>query len=145
MKTSSTLITLFMIVCAVLTAGTAVRADEGEHLSLGYDTLRPATNIDAKNPSPSSLTVKYGFGLLKDIKPYIGTGLAYILPGEPKPGESPSKIKAGVAGQAGMKIDLGVGSSLKIDYKYLHVVPDQPRGETGSSPQSIGVGVEIKF
>lgn len=132
-----------MMVCAVLTVATA-RADDGERLSLGYDTLRPAAN-DAKTPSPSSLTVKYGFGLLKDVKPYIGTGLAYILPGEAKPGESPSRIKAGVAGQAGMKIDLGVGSSLKIDYKYLHVTPDQPRGDTGSNPQSIGVGVEIKF
>jgi outer membrane protein W len=144
MKKKSTLIALFMALCTLLTVGTIVRADESERLSLGYSALTPAAN-DAKKPSPSALTVKYGFGLLKDVKPYVGTGLAYILPSETKPGENPARIKTGVAGQAGLKIDLGVSSSLNIDYKYLRVTPDQTRTDSGSTPQSIGIGLEIKF
>ncbi len=144
MKKRSTLSAVFIIVCAVLTVGTGARADGDEHLSLGYSVLSPTAN-DIKSPSPSSLTVKYGFGLLKDISTYVGTGVAYVLPPEVRPGENLVKMKTGVAGQAGVKIDLGAGSLLKIDYQYLHVTPDQTHGDSGPTPQSIGVGLEIKF
>jgi len=119
-------------------------AGESGSLSLGYSSLS-LVEKESKTPLPSSLMVKYGFSLLKDIKPYVGTGVAYLLPQETKPGEIPAKIKTGLAGQAGIKIDLDIRSSLKIDYKFLHVNPDQTRTENSTSPQSIGIGLEIKF
>lgn len=146
MDKRSPFIALLAIACPLLTLtmGTIACAGDSERLSLGYGSLRPVGD-DAKTPSPSSLTVKYGFGLLKDITPYIGTGVAYVLPPDAKPGESQARIKTGLAGQAGMKINLGAGSWLKIDYQYLRVTPDQTRSDSGSPPQSIGVGLEIKF
>lgn len=130
---------------ALLAVTATGHADQLERLSLGFDRLVPSADKEL-TATPTALTMKYGFGLLKGIKPYLGTGVAYILPSEGKPGESaPSKLKTGLAGQAGVKIDLGSSSLLKVDYQYLRVTPDPQRGDNSTTPQSIGIGLEIKF
>lgn len=90
------------------------------------------------------MTAKYGFSFAKDFKPYLGTGLAYSFQPEAKPGDT-IKIKAGVAGQAGFSYLLGGNSSLNIDYKYFNVVQGATHGDSKTAPQSLGVGLEIKF
>ena len=134
----------FIFVNALLTIVAIAQAGENDSLSLGYGSLSPVAR-DAKTPSPNSLTIKYGFSLLKDIRPYVGTGVAYVLPADARLGDNPVRIKTGLAGVAGIKFDLGISSSLKIDYKYLRVNPDQSGVNNGTPPQSIGVGLEIKF
>jgi hypothetical protein len=49
-----------------------------------------------------------------------------------------------VVGQAGFNYLLGAKSALKFDYKVLTVTPDTVR-DPKTPPQSIGVGVDIKF
>jgi len=134
----------FIIVNLLLALVAIAQAGENNSLSLGHGSLSQLA-MDAKAPSPNSLTIKYGFSLLKDIRPYVGTGVAYILPADAKSPDNTAKIKTGVAGTAGIKIDLGINSSLKIDYKYLHINSDQTGGNSGAAPQSIGIGLEIKF
>ena len=115
-----------------------------KNFSLGYGSLNPGV-IDTKAPSPCALTAKYGFSFTKDFQPYVGTGLAYSITPEIKPGDTTQRIKTGVAGQAGFKFRLYENSSLSFDYKYLHLEPDVLHGNSCTSPQSLGVGVDIKF
>jgi outer membrane protein W len=136
--------TVFIVVNLFIAVLTTANAGVDNNLSVGYSQLSLVVK-DTKIPSPSALTVKYGFSLLKDIKPYIGTGLAYVLPADATASGNPTKIKTGLAGTAGIKIDLGISSSLKIDYKYLHLNSNQTEVNNSTSPQSIGVGFEIKF
>lgn len=112
-----------------------------DRLSLGYGSVTQKTD-DPKAPPPSLLTAKYGFKSLKGFSPYLGTGLAYTLQSAVKPGEK-AKITTGIAGQAGFTYLLDEHSSLNIDYNYLHLSPDQKNND--NPPQSIGVGVKIKF
>lgn len=100
--------------------------------------------LDTKISIPSALNLKYGITLLEGITPYVGTGLAYILPTETNPGEPPNKTKKGVAGQAGIKIDLTPNSSFKMDYQYMYIAPDSASG-TPLKPHSLGLGLQIKF
>jgi outer membrane protein W len=144
---STIVITIFLAVvaCIVLRWSDLSYADEFyKSFSLGYGSLNPGP-ADAKAPSPSVLTAKYGFSFSKDFQPYVGTGLAYSTPPDIKPGDSAQRIKTGVAGQAGFKFRLDDNSSLRLDYKYLHLEPDLLHGGSSAPPQSLGVGVEIKF
>lgn len=127
-----------------LMAGIAPTHAEEAHnnLSLGFGSLTQASDDPKAPPPPSLLTAKYGFKATNGFKPYLGTGLAYTLRQENKPGDK-TRINAGVAGQAGFSYLLGENSSLNIDYKYLHLSPDSKHGDT--PPQSIGVGIKINF
>lgn len=121
-----------------------VSADEFyRQFSLGAGTLTDAPT-DIKAPEPGVVTAKYGFKISKDFLPYMGTGLAYTYQPDIKTGDI-TKLKTGVAAQFGFNYLLGINSSLKLDYKYLTVSPDQQRGDSKSPPQSIGIGLDIKF
>jgi outer membrane protein W len=99
---------------------------------------------DAKAPEPGVVTAKYGFKIAKDFMPYMGTGLAFTYQPDIKTGDI-TRLKTGVAAQFGFNFLLGENSTLKMDYKYLSVSPDQPRGDSGPAPQSLGIGLDIKF
>jgi outer membrane protein W len=132
------------IACIAMLKGTVCYAgDITDGFTLGPGTLQPVTT-DTAGKNPGVLTAKYGFSLLKDFTPYIGTGLAYILPQEAGVTDT-SKLKTGVAGQAGVSFNLGSSSALVIDYKYLRLMNDTPNSGQGSPPQSVGIGVKIKF
>ncbi|GFE60466.1 outer membrane protein [Geobacter sp. AOG2] len=133
------------IACTAILKAAICCADDGkEGFSLGYATLQPVAT-DTTDKHPGVLTAKYGFSLLKDITPYVGTGLAYVLPQETVVTDTPTKLKTGLAGQAGVSFNLGGNSSLVIDYKYLHFANDTPNSDKGTPPQSVGIGVNIKF
>ena len=129
------------IITSVVLATTSISFADEDHsrFSLDYGRLTPAP-VDPKAPEPGCVTATYGFSFAKKFKPYVGTGLAYSFQPEDKHGDI-KKIKTGVAGQAGFSYLLGENSSLNIDYKYLHVTPDSLQ----EPPQSLGVGLEIKF
>lgn len=140
-----TALTGLIIVCIAILKATVCYADEGKDgFSLGYGTLQPVATTTA-DKHPGVLTAKYGFSLLRAVTPYVGTGLAYVLPQETVVTDTSTKLKTGVAGQAGVSINLGSNSSLIIDYKYLHFTNDPPNSDKGTPPQAVGIGVNIKF
>jgi outer membrane protein W len=145
MKHVTIITTLRAILCCGMLALTTISCaeEEGSRLSLGYTSMNLAP-ADPKAPAPAAVTAKYGFGSAKDFKPYLGTGLAYSYQPEAKPGDT-TKIRAGVAGQAGFRYLLGGNSSLSFDYKYFNVTPDPTRGDSRTAPHSLGVGFDIKF
>jgi outer membrane protein W len=101
-------ITIFLAVvaCIELRESNFTYADGlYKSFSLGYGSLNPGAN-DKKAPSPKVLTAKYGFSFANNIRPYVGTGLAYSIPPDVKPGDTLQRIKTGVAGQAGFKFQL---------------------------------------
>ena len=119
-------------------------ADEFYHqFSLGGGSLTAAPT-DTKAPEPGSVTAKYGFKIDKYFMPYMGTGLAYTYQPDVKTGDI-TKLKTGVAAQFGFSYLLGINSTLKLDYKYLTVSPEQQRGDSKTPPQSLGIGLDIKF
>jgi outer membrane protein W len=117
--------------------------DRYRHFSLGSGGLTAAP-VDPKAPEPGVVTAKYGFNIAKDFIPYMGTGLAYTYQPDTRTGDI-TKFKTGVAAQFGFNYLLGTNSTLKLDYKYLAVSPDQARGDTKTPPQSLGIGLDIKF
>ncbi|NTV48375.1 MAG: outer membrane beta-barrel protein [Geobacteraceae bacterium] len=121
----------------------AFAGEDYKQFSLGADSLGMAPS-DAKSPDPGVVTAKYGFKIAKDFMPYMGTGLAYTYQPDSKTGDI-TKIRTGVAAQFGFKYLLGTNSTLKLDYKYLSVSPDLPRGDSRTPPQSLGIGFDIKF
>jgi outer membrane protein W len=126
----------------MVTGATPSLSDDAiRHISLGYDRFTTATP-DPKNPSPSVIGAKYGFGGERGFKPYLGTGVAYTLLPEVKAGDT-MKLKTGVSAQAGASYQLGGNLSLNLDYKYLYIAPEAQHGN--APPQSIGIGVNIKF
>ena len=132
------------IACIAMLNGAVCRAgDAKDGFMLGTGALQPVTT-DIAGKNPGVLTAKYGFSLLKDFTPYIGTGLAYILPQEAGVTDTSTKLKTGLAGQAGVSFNLGVNSALVIDYKYLRLTND-PTNSGNTTPQSLGIGVNIKF
>ena len=145
--THSAIVALFAGI--VLCCAARCFAGEAEsRFSLGYGSLTqvPAdikSPADAKAPLSGLLTAQYGFGMAQEFKPYLGTGLSYSIPQDTKPGDS-LRIKTGLAGQAGFSYLLGGNSTLKFDYKILTPTPDAAR-DSKSTPQSLGVGVDIKF
>lgn len=114
-----------------------------QRFSLGGARLT-TTPSDVKAPEPGIVTAKYGFKIAKDFLPYMGTGLAYTYQPDAKTGDV-TRLKTGVAAQFGFNYLLGTGLTLKMDYKYLSVSPDQQHGDTKTTPQSLGIGLDIKF
>jgi opacity protein-like surface antigen len=110
-------------------------------LTGGRLTTAPA---DVKAPEPGIVTAKYGFKIMKDFVPYMGTGLAYTYQPDAKTGDV-TRLKTGVAAQLGFSYLLGENSTLKLDYKYLNVSPEQSHGDPRTPPQSLGIGLDIKF
>jgi outer membrane protein W len=110
--------------------------------SLGGGNLT-STPTDAKAPEPGIVTAKYGFRIAKDFIPYMGTGLAYTYQPDAKTGDV-TRLRTGIAAQFGFSYLFGVNSMLKLDYKYLSVSPEQQRGDP-KIPQSLGIGLDIKF
>lgn len=105
-------------------------------------TTAPA---DAKAPQPGIVTAKYGFKIAKDFMPYMGTGLSYSYQPDTRTGDV-TRLRTGVAAQFGFDYLLGENLTLKLDYKYLTVTPEMPRGDTRTAPpQSLGIGLDIKF
>ncbi|MGD0585974.1 MAG: OmpW family outer membrane protein [Oryzomonas sp.] len=130
---------------AVLTGAVCYAGDVQDGFTLGSGTLQPVTT-DTAGKNPGVVTATYGFSLLKDFTPYIGTGLAYVLPQDDViTTDTSAKLKTGVAGQAGVSFNLGINSALVIDYKYLRLTNDSPNSDKGTPPQSLGIGVKIKF
>lgn len=107
----------------------------------GRITAAPA---DAKAPELGIVTAKYGFKISKEFMPYISTGLSYTYQPDSKTGDI-TKLKTGAAAQFGFNYLLGSNLTLKMDYKYLTVSPEQQRGDTRTPPQSFGIGLDIKF
>ncbi|MDD2542346.1 MAG: outer membrane beta-barrel protein [Desulfuromonadaceae bacterium] len=111
--------------------------------SLGVGSLT-ATPHDVMAPEPGVITAQYGFKIANDFMPYLGTGLAYTYQPDMKSGEI-INFKTGVAAQLGFSYSLGTNSTLKLDYKYLSLSPEQPHGDSNAPPQSLGIGLDIKF
>lgn len=145
MKNLQTKISAFLFVCLImyLCASLAFAEELYRQFSLGGDSLTTAP-ADAKAPEPGVVTAKYGFKIAKDFLPYMGTGLAYSYQPDSRTGGM-TNVKTGVAAQLGFTYLLGTGSTLKLDYKYLSLSPEQPHGDSKTAPQSIGIGLDIKF
>lgn len=114
-----------------------------KRFSLGGETLTSAPD-DPKDPEPGVVTAKYGFKISKDFMPYMGTGLAYTYQADMNSGEM-TNLKTGVAAQVGFNYLLGTKATLKFDYKYITVAPEQAQGDVRKPPQSLGIGLDIKF
>lgn len=145
MKNPRTKIPALLLLCFVMYLhASSVSAEElYRQFSLGGDSLTTAPP-DTKAPEPGVVTAKYGFRITKDFLPYMGTGLAYSYQPDSRTGGM-TNVKTGVAAQLGFTYLLGTGSTLKLDYKYLSLSPEQPRGDVETAPQSIGIGLDIKF
>lgn len=100
--------------------------------------------VDAKAPDPGVVTAKYGFTIAKDFIPYMGTGVAYTYRSDAQTGDI-INLKTGMAAQVGFNYLLGENLILKMDYKYLTVSPEQQHGDPRTAPQSLGIGLDIKF
>lgn len=138
------IIALLSICFLMLRHAPLALADEiYQQLSLGAGNLGMAPS-DAKSPEPGVVTAKYGFKIAKDFMPYMATGLAYTYQSDTKTGDI-TKLKTGLAAQFGFNYLLGTNTTLKLDYKYLSVSPELPRGDTRTPPQSLGIGFDIKF
>ncbi len=138
-------VSAFLILCfAMFLHASAASAEElYRQFSLGGGRLTTAPS-DAKAPEPGVITAKYGFKIAKDFMPYMGTGLAYTYQPDMKTGDI-TRLRTGVAAQFGFSYLLGENSTLKLDYKYLTVSPEQQRGDPRTPPQSLGIGLDIKF
>jgi outer membrane protein W len=140
-KNISAVLSLCLVMLLHAIPGAAEDFNRG--LSLEGESLTIAP-VDAKDPLPGVVTAKYGFKIARDFMPYVGTGLAYTFQPDLKTGDI-TKIKTGVAAQFGFNYLLGTNATLKFDYKYLSLSPEQPRGDSSTTPQSLGIGLDIKF
>lgn len=134
---------LFFCLVMLMITSFSFAEERYQQFSLGSGGLTAAPS-DAKAPEPGIVTAKYGFKIAKDFMPYMGTGLAYTYQPDTRTGDV-TKLKTGVAAQFGFNFLLGINSTLKLDYKYLAVSPEQGRGDTKAPPQSLGIGLDIKF
>lgn len=134
---------LFLCFAAFLHVSQCSAEDLYQQFSLGGGRLTTAPS-DIKAPEPGAVTAKYGFKIAKDFQPYMGTGLAYTYQPDIKTGDI-TRLRTGVAAQFGFSYLLGEHSTLKLDYKYLSVSPEQTRGDSRTAPQSLGIGLDIKF
>jgi len=122
-------------------------------LSYASDAKQPALGVGPALPppvetqllAPESLTLKYKPDASKTFKPYLGTGLAYSTKTQDTNIEPKQEIKAGVGASAGLGVKLGKDTSLKVDYKYLYLVPDAKNIHDGTKPQEIGIGLDMHF
>lgn len=110
---------------------------------MGAGNLTNASS-ETKTVIPGAVTAKYGFNVKKRFIPYIGTGLAYSYHSDSKTGDI-TNLKTGVAAQVGFNYLLGTGLVLKLDYKYLSISQDLPKGDANSTPQSLGIGLDVHF
>jgi outer membrane protein W len=124
---------------------TSSHAEEQSPLSVEHGIMTSA-GTDAKSQAPGSLTAKYGLGVDKVFKPYIGAGLGYAptSPAENKFGEAGTGFKTGIAYQFGFDYKLDEKSSLNVDYKHLSIPSDVKRGNE-STPSLLGFGLNVKF
>ncbi len=145
-RTSGYIQHIRLAVVLLLAAGLPAYAAEGKSgLSVGHGSLL-GSDADPKSPAVGALTAKYGFNVSKELKTYVGTGLAYSIPGEEKQGNGKSTLKTGVAGQAGVSYQIGERFQFNIDYKYIQMAPEQNPTRGNEPPaQKIGVGVDIIF
>jgi outer membrane protein W len=134
---------LFLCLVMLVNVIPGAAEDFNRGLSLEDESLTMAP-IDAKDPLSGVVTAKYGFKIARDFMPYVGTGLAYTFQPDLKTGDI-TRIKTGVAAQFGFNYLLGSNSTLKLDYKYLSLSPEQLRGDSKATPQSLGIGLDIKF
>ena len=134
---------LLLCFIAPLQAASGHAEDLYQQFSLDGGRLTTAP-VDAKAPEPGVVTAKYGFKISKDFMPYMGTGLAYAYQPDTKTGDM-TRLRTGVAAQVGFSYFLNENLTLKFDYKYLTLAPEQQRGDTKSAPQSLGIGLQIKF
>jgi len=134
---------LFLLFAMFLQVSPGSAEELFQQFSLGGGRLTTAPS-DTKAPEPGVVTAKYGFKIAKDFMPYMGTGLAYTYQPDTKTGDI-TRFKTGVAAQFGFSYLLGENSTLKLDYKYLSVSPELPRGDSRTAPQSLGIGLDIKF
>lgn len=134
---------LFISLVLQLYASTASADEPVEGLSLGGATLA-MTPPDPKISEHSVLTAKYGFKVAKDFLPYFGTGLAYTYQPDSRTGDI-TNLRTGIAAQIGFSYFLDTGLTLKLDYKYLSLPPEKSLGDARETPQSIGIGLDIKF
>lgn len=126
-----------------MTTSLGLAEDLSQQLSLGNSSLTEAP-YDVKDPEPGIITARYGFIFAKDFIPYLGTGLAYSYRSDARNGDI-TDLKTGLAAQIGFNYLLGTNSTLKLDYKYLSLSPEQSRGDSRTPPQSLGIGLDIKF
>jgi outer membrane protein W len=134
---------LFFLLVMLLQSSPTCADELYQRFSLGGGSLTTAPT-DAKAPEPGVVTARYGFRIAKDFVSYMGTGLAYTYQPDTKSGDV-TRLRTGVAAQFGFNFLLGTNSTLKLDYKYLTVSPDLPRGDTRTPPQSLGIGLDIRF
>jgi opacity protein-like surface antigen len=135
---------LFLLLCHVcINVSPGYSQTSSQQFSLDGGNLSGAP-ADAKAPEPGAVTAKYGFMISKDFMPYMGTGLAYAYQPHVWSGDV-TNFKTGLAAQFGFSYLLGGNSTLKLDYKYLTVAPEQQRNESRTPPQSLGIGLNIKF
>jgi len=134
---------LFLSFVTPLSVSSASGEEAYEGLSLGGAALS-ITPDDAKAPEHGVVTAKYGFKIAQDILPYFGTGLAYTYQPDSRTGEM-TNIRTGIAAQIGLSYFLNTGLTLKLDYKYLSLSPERTQGDARETPQSIGIGLDIKF
>jgi outer membrane protein W len=133
----------FVLITIVSSTTLCVGEELYKQFSIGAGSLTTAPT-DVKAPEPGIVTAKYGFRIAKDFMPYMGTGLAYTYQPDTKTGDI-TKFKTGVAAQFGFNYLLGTNLSLKMDYKFLSLTPDQQHGDPRTAPQSLGIGLDIKF
>jgi outer membrane protein W len=132
-----------LFLCTLIDTSSGSAEELYRQFSLGGGNLTD-TPSDSKAAVPGVVTAKYGFIINKDFIPYIGTGLAYTYQPDTKTGDI-TKLKAGLAAQFGFNYLLRTGLTLKLDYKYISISPDLPRGDNSSPPQSLGIGLDIRF
>lgn len=136
-------VALFVSTIILLFASSGAAEELYNKFSLGGERLTAAPS-DAKAPEPGVVTAKYDFKISNEFMSYLGTGLAYTYQPDIWTGDM-TRIKTGVAAQFGFNYLLGTGLTLKMDYKYLTVSPEQQRGDSRTTPQSLGIGLDIKF
>ena len=136
-------ITFLMITIIVMTVRFSYSSDSNQPLlGNGYSTSLPA---EPHVQIPDSLTLKYKPDVSKRFKPFLGTGLAYSVTTQETHNESKKEMKAGVGAKAGFNFQLGKNFSINFDYNYLYLSPDVRHALDGSTPQQIGIGINLMF
>lgn len=136
-----------MFICTIffvtLMFASRLYADETyKQFSLDAGSLNAAA--DKKVPAPGLVTANYSFEIAKDFLPYLGTGVAYSYKPDVKSGDI-KNLRTGLATQLGFSYLISKKSMLKLDYKYLSLSPDPVRGDVRAIPQSLGIGLDVKF
>lgn len=135
---------LMLLACLMLMNVGIVSAADDSAFSVGYEALS-SSKVDPKSKNVGSITAKYGFGSSKEIRPYVGTGLAYSYAEPVKQGEAVPGLKTSLAGQAGVNFMLRDNVSLSVDYKFLNLQPEAKPGGNDPATQKLGIGLDIKF